>query len=78
MCEPCGKLPWSKNPQPNEGRVEEIIYLAHVALGSAVAIELLRVAVCQRVLLIAILGAKTDGDFVCRLEWALDLRDLYE
>ena len=49
-----------------------------MALGSAVAIELLRVAVCQRVLLIAILGAKTDGDFVCRLEWALDLRDLYE
>ena len=49
-----------------------------MALGSAVAIELLRVAVCQRVLLIAILGAKTDGDFVCRLEWALDLRDLHE
>ena len=78
MCELCGKLPWSKNPQPNEGRVEEPIYRAHVTLGSDVVNDLIRVAVCQRVRTIAILGARTDGDLVCRLEGALDLRDLYE
>ena len=72
MCEPCGKLPWSKNPQPNEGRVEELIYCAYVALGSAVVTEPIRVAVCQRVRIIAILGARTDGEGICMLEVALD------